>query len=638
MPHVKVELDAGDGAPLNIKMEDGDHTDDGTGSIMDVKIEEPKSESQSAAATMKPQKRIYGPSMKPPKYSFMNPILHEHRRRLVRLIDKLAKRHNWKDASGALSVLLKGTPRGCSVIEDRKHFLVAMELLRRFPNSQTYTKRIRQIYEVWMSKLVWTKKSSKKKHLIQMELALFCLTQGSIREAHNTMKFLVQDRESASDPYVHLIHGVTSYQLWYSELPQEMQLKDFDAVLQPEASSMAVGVGFTQQIGSVGISGGCNTVDCQYAEIYTQCNSESSMGNDKVRLNCNMDTPRQHLNQYLHASEFYMNGSAVTDETAIASPNLVSNLEDMSIFYVHGLDACLLPIKLQQSTEDLEFRILSHRRLVNEHYLDAVKHLRISLYSNPPLFSALHPLIQLLLLGDRVEEALKELEEFSHYFKSILPLRYRARLLECFCSNQYMELAKCYEKILETEPTCVSSLQRLINMHMNGKYSTVCLLEWIAMHLDHTDGIPSIWGEFASCLLKIQSFQQSEYEEDEQSTTGPEIFNYAPPTLIISPRNIPKPFIIGEARRTWIYRCKWWSKRHFNRAIYQSEIQAGAWQLLTSKAACACHLYGPKFQYTREVLSSLQKRDKDLKSILWKHMENSLKLLEALAGENLIRQ
>ncbi|CAA6668689.1 unnamed protein product [Spirodela intermedia] len=526
---IKVEIDGCDSAPAKIKRRNKDSK------VMEVKLGEADCEIDGAEKTVK-KRRVS-------KCSYIKRILHEHRSRLVVLIDKLARKHEWSDASGALSVLLKGTPRGCSLMEDRKHFLLAMELVRRFPNSQDYTRRIKQIFEVWMSKLPWARKCCMKKHLIQMELALFCLMQGNIREAHHTMKFLAQDRESRSDPHVHLIHGLTSYQLWYSELPQEMQLKDFDVFTQPET---------------------------------------------------------------------------------LAWPRVVVSRNKL------GLDACLLPIRLEESTEDLEFMILSHKKLLNEHYIDAVKHLRAALHSNPPMLSALHPLIQLLLIGDQVEEALKELNDFFHTSKSMLPLRYKARLLECLGNGQYMEFAKCYEQIVEIEPSHVPSLQRLISLHMNGNYGTVRLMEYLAMHLDHTDGISSMWEELASCFLKIQSLQLSEYEEDEESTMRPIHFS-SMACRSTTPRKIPRVFLRGEARNMWTYRCKWWSKRHFSKAIYMSEIQTGDFQRLAYKAACACHLYGPDFQYVRELLC---KGGRDQISFLRRHMDSSLKLCEALTAGN----
>ncbi|CAA7405576.1 unnamed protein product [Spirodela intermedia] len=613
---IEVEIDRCDSVPAKIKRINKDSK------AMEVKLGEADCEIDGAEKTVK-KRRVS-------KCSYIKRILHEHRSRLVVLIDKLARKHEWSDASGALSVLLKGTPRGCSLMEDRKHFLLAMELVRRFPNSQDYTRRIKQIFEVWMSKLPWARKCCMKKHLIQMELALFCLMQGNIREAHHTMKFLAQDRESRSDPHVHLIHGLTSYQLWYSELPQEMQLKDFDVFTQPEVPGMASCGGFPQQIGLVGMPSDHNSADIQYAEIFAQSNSESSIGNEKIQADCDLQTRSKRSHQDDSSHEFYMTGSAITDETRVVLPSMDSNQANVSIFHAQGLDACLLPIRLEESTEDLEFMILSHKKLLNEHYIDAVKHLRAALHSNPPMLSALHPLIQLLLIGDQVEEALKELNDFFHTSKSMLPLRYKARLLECLGNGQYMEFAKCYEQIVEIEPSHVPSLQRLISLHMNGNYGTVRLMEYLAMHLDHTDGISSMWEELASCFLKIQSLQLSEYEEDEESTMRPIHFS-SMACRSTTPRKIPRVFLRGEARNMWTYRCKWWSKRHFSKAIYMSEIQTGDFQRLAYKAACACHLYGPDFQYVRELLC---KGGRDQISFLRRHMDSSLKLCEALTAGN----
>lgn len=62
-----------------------------------------------------------------------------------------------------------------------------------------------------------------------------------------------------------------------------------------------------------------------------------------------------------------------------------------------GLDMSLLPIRLKLMDGDLEQSIYSYRRLANDQYEDAVKHLRLSLYSTPPLLPSLLPLIQVFL-------------------------------------------------------------------------------------------------------------------------------------------------------------------------------------------------------------------------------------------------
>lgn len=72
---------------------------------------------------------------------------------------------------------------------------------------------------------------------------------------------------------------------------------------------------------------------------------------------------------------------------------LTSDLTALLV-YNEGLEKDLLPIQLDYSSGDLEHTIHSHRKLANEHYDDAVKHLKQALCSSPPLFAALLPLVQ----------------------------------------------------------------------------------------------------------------------------------------------------------------------------------------------------------------------------------------------------
>lgn len=110
MVAIKVEIDGCHSVPVKIKRKIEESK------AMNVKLGEENCEIDGAEMSVK-KRRVS-------KCSSIKRILHEHRRRLVVLIDKLARKHEWCDASGALSVLLKGTPRGCSLMEDRKHFLV----------------------------------------------------------------------------------------------------------------------------------------------------------------------------------------------------------------------------------------------------------------------------------------------------------------------------------------------------------------------------------------------------------------------------------------------------------------------------------------------------------------------------------
>lgn len=53
-------------------------------------------------------------------------------------------------------------------------------------------------------------------------------------------------------------------------------------------------------------------------------------------------------------------------------------------------------MKLPSSHENLEDAVYKHRKLHNNYYKSALKHLRVALYATPPVTEALHPLIQVL--------------------------------------------------------------------------------------------------------------------------------------------------------------------------------------------------------------------------------------------------
>ena len=110
MVGIKIEPELHPFAPVEIKSTKED--------INNMKLKLGKSDREMNGSEMAAkQKRIA-------RWSHLKPVQHEHRRRLIVLIDRLARKHEWRSVSGSLSVLFKGTPRGCSLIEDRKHFMV----------------------------------------------------------------------------------------------------------------------------------------------------------------------------------------------------------------------------------------------------------------------------------------------------------------------------------------------------------------------------------------------------------------------------------------------------------------------------------------------------------------------------------
>jgi hypothetical protein len=62
-------------------------------------------------------------------------------------------------------------------------------------------------------------------------------------------------------------------------------------------------------------------------------------------------------------------------------------------------------------------------------------------------------------------------------------------------------------------------------------------------------------------------------------------------------------------------------------------LLTGDCKLLASKAACACHLFGPEFEYVEAVEGYLsgQKADDEI-AFLSRNMQNSVRLLQTLEG------
>ncbi|XP_020582071.1 uncharacterized protein LOC110025762 isoform X2 [Phalaenopsis equestris] len=531
-------------------------------------------------------------------------------RRLSRLLDRLVVNHRWREASAVLSATFAGCHRYYS--EDRRNFLIAMELQKRFCRKRNYHNLIKSTYEIWMGKLSWHKKGHAKKHLLQLELALFYLSQGKIKEAYSHTRFLVTE-EFGTEPYVNLIHGLILYQLWYADLPEEMQIKGFDVHLSSDALGMPMIDGF-QETDIDESSNGHVAVDIENTKASFHCSSESSVGIEKIFMVGKYDALRENsvdaFNAQVHISQ--------CDGEEKVLPKLRDNFINTSIFFASELDKRLLPIHIKLLTEDPIQSILLYRKLANEKYRDAVKHLRLALHSTPPLLAALLPFIQ-------VHEAIVELDKSCHELDSALPFRLKARLLQCFCSGQISVISSCYESALTKDPACYYSIERLIKMHKTGNYSTTPLLEMLAMHLDSVDGKCSIWEEFASCFLKLQTSMLFHYEDCISTNNGAATTNkYC--------NRIPTIFTEGETGDTWRLRCRWWVSRHFSRSIYLSEIKAGEWMLLQFKAACAIHLYGPNFEYVTAVLSSLTQRGNASQlSYLHIHIKNPLNLKENLA-------
>ncbi|KAJ3708750.1 hypothetical protein LUZ61_012455 [Rhynchospora tenuis] len=343
------------------------------------------------------------------------------------------------------------------------------------------------------------------------------------------------------------------------------------------------------------------------------------------------------------------------EERSISDSDEEAGFEDPSVFLAHGLDTRLLPIKLKPMYEDIEICIQKYRQLAdNKVYEEGVQCLRNALHSSPPKsasLDALEPLIQLLLLGDRVTEAGTELVKACFRFDySAIPFGLRARFVECFAPKEVATISSCYQAALKIDATCSSYVEGLIKIHRNrntpDEHSMMVLLEMIPRHLDVMvpSGVPvglagrdsvgrevktSVWEELASCFLTVSNYFQGRIISE-----------------ILSERIV---------RATWKTRFCWWKEKHFRETSLFSQAHStmseqactagssntgsilpllpGDVELLARKAACACHLYGPSDKYVVQILNflNIQGQINDI-SFLEMHMQSALNFCGSLGS------
>nr|GMD95351.1 uncharacterized protein LOC109183072 isoform X1 [Ipomoea batatas] len=463
----------------------------------------------------------------------------QHRKKLRRLLLVLLRRHNWAEASGVLSLLHKGTSKEIAISKTRAKFSATLEILRHIKGDSISSKKIQNIYGLWMTKLGPMKNWPMKHRVaVQLEHNLFCLTSKEMDGAYQAALSLMQEHGFEGDPVCNLVVGLTFYELWYSSLPKEMQLdkhNEFGSNVQRDTfkDNMCM---------SIVDSKGGDAPEGQETNSLVQCDSNTSVRNDKDNMDADAD-----VNQHGEGPMDIDN-----DPQQKVGPDDCSNSPpSLSTFFVHGLPPCLLPIQLPQ-LDNLEELYDMHKQLRNDQYNSAVKFLSHAVNSMPPALEAFHPLVQLLLLGDKVKEALDIVEKFSPDSSTVLHLRLKAHLLEHFDGNNHAKLATCFEDILKKDPSCCHSLGWLTNLHRRGDYSTEMLVEMIALNLDAIYAKSNTWRDFASCLLKL-----SQIEGD---------------------------------RKSWRFRCKWWLTRHFKQSILVSDIASVVEFLFcTSKRVrCTC--------------------------------------------------
>ncbi|KAJ0258055.1 hypothetical protein HA466_0069160 [Hirschfeldia incana] len=543
-------------------------------------------------------------------------------RRLPKILSEMLRQRNWREASGVLSVLMQGTMRDGSPSLNRLKYEAEIQILRHSQPEKNNAEEITRIYDTWVGKI--GKRHKEERLLVWFEQICHLLEHEMEKEAEYAAIGMMRSRDLGNLPRTNLYIGITCYRLWCRKYSVELEREDVDCSDESISNRSESGTGImaecsarNESVYSVESTGSVRNVSEASVGNYEVNSDASSMrgSGSVVRVNVNPEESSQHSTEpppiYASSEE---NEEALGAEVAF-DPALVQILGDM--------DPWLLPFKPPEDPD-------CHGKLVNDsYYKDAVEYLRLTMQSPRYVsLAALHPLVQLLLIGGRVDEAMKVVEEICNKVYDIKPVRIKAAMKEKFHSNSDV-LAKCYEDILKIDPSCVTTLKKLIEMSKQDGYSRESLIEMIALHVEASFPEPKIWREFAEMLIlffenvdedRMSACFNGDGEEGCQQT--------------YSVRYNPTPRMFTD--KSWTLRAKWWLSRHFSPEILETEMKKleaeqmngdiEMLRLMSFKAACASRLYGPEFGYVTEVYCLLENRKNNI--CMLENDSNNIGMLE----------
>ncbi|CDY55840.1 BnaCnng29290D [Brassica napus] len=544
-------------------------------------------------------------------------------KRLPKILSELLRQRNWREASGVLSVLMQGTMRDGSPSMNRLKYEAQIQIVSHLQPDKNNVEEIERIYDTWIGKI--GKQHKEERLLVWFEQICHLLEHGMEKEAEYAAIGMMRSRDLGNLPRTNLYIGITCYRLWCRKYSEELEPKDADCsdsisnMSQSGSGVMAECSPRNESVYSVESSGSVRNVSEASVGNYEVNSDASTRGSGsvvevKVKLeNVKVEESSQHFTEppriYASSEE---NEEPLRDGVSF-DPALIQILGEM--------DPWLLPLKPPEDPD-------CHGKIVNDSfYKDAVSYLRLTMQSPRYVsLAALHPLVQLLLIGGRVDEAMKLVEEMCQKVHDIKPLRIRAAMKEKFHNNSD-ELAKCYEDVLEIDPSCVTTLKKLVEMSKEDGYSRESLIEMIALHVEASFPEPQIWKEFAEMLILF--FEN--VDEDRMSVClngdGEEGCQQ---TYSVRYNRTPRMF----TGTSWTLRAKWWLNRHFSPEILETEMKKleaeqingdlEMLRLMSFKAACASRLYGPEFGYVTTVYGMLEngRNSLELFNFVRRHRQN----------------
>ncbi|GAB2229897.1 hypothetical protein Droror1_Dr00014153 [Drosera rotundifolia] len=227
---------------------------------------------------------------------------------------------------------------------------------------------------------------------VDLEFIVYCFTHRNLDKAKEGATLLKDDAKHRNNPLSNLVFGLTFFEVWYSNLPDDLKLSGYDIYcMSKEVETSSVEL--HEQVKNSKQDDSVSVIEFQ---SHTHCDSETSVRNDKhfsedSQKNLKKRKRLGGLPSRVPPSNTFEKKDEeegwILDDDLILEP---------SVFSTHGLKPSLLPLKLSDPEHVDEFVDYYGEFLCDVDYKSAKKFSSLCVNSSDPSVAeaALVPLIQ----------------------------------------------------------------------------------------------------------------------------------------------------------------------------------------------------------------------------------------------------
>lgn len=556
-------------------------------------------------------------------------LIAYHKEKLNRLLDDFILKHQWREAAGVLSVLVRGLPTEEGWKPRNAHQIWAvMEVTRQLEGLEGNDTKFGTMYQFLYDKQPKYRFAHDQTQggAVRLEQALYLMGQGRYEEAQLATRPLIDVPPYRDHAVANMIHGLILHHQWYELVSQElMRASKGKEYLQYKSERMGLieGVGENEEL--INHNKG-------YEASFIKGNLSSKVDDDTTSecsalpSDCNISED----NAFRPARKCFQkdrkdNLQSFYDDTEEEREK--QYLKGAQVICTPDMDRKLFSLCLPRFCRGKNYVVPMETTKVKGAHSNAIKHLQRALSLDTHLTMALLPLVQLMLAGADVKGSYEQIERCCEGSGHSIPFRIKAMLLESLTPRNTDMLSRCYEDTLERDPASMQSINGLINLHQNGEYRTEALLEYIACHLDGSSGSLAVWRKMMSCFKELKEAGEECNKTEDRFCEG-----FRKET-VFDVLNKPLDSILEDyVHKTWSTREIWWPLKHFKIECIDQELKLeGGCKRVVYKAACAAHIFGLSTNYVLEVQKYLRESggQSDLLK-LQEHEENSFNLLSRI--------